>query len=183
MTDPATRAQGTSTLAVHAGAAPAVPGAPVVAPLVASATFHSAIEPDAEVLYGRYANAESHQRLGVKLAALEGAEAALAVGSGMAAISLAILGLTGSGDHIVAADSLYGGTLALLTRELPRLGIETTFVRGQRTGRPPFGPTHGSCTWRSPSTRRSGCRTRARWYGWRGSAGCRWWWTRRSPHR
>jgi cystathionine beta-lyase/cystathionine gamma-synthase len=130
MTDPVTRAQGMSTLAVHAGAAPAVPGAPVVAPLVASATFHSAIEPDGEVLYGRYANAESHQRLGAKLAALEGAEAALAVGSGMAAISLAILGLTGSGDHIVAADSLYGGTLALLTRELPRLGIETTFVRG-----------------------------------------------------
>jgi cystathionine beta-lyase/cystathionine gamma-synthase len=129
MTDPVTRAQGTSTLAVHAGAAPAVPGAPVVAPLVASATFHSAIEPDAEVLYGRYANTESHQRLGAKLAALEGAEAALAVGSGMAAISLAILGLAGSGDHIVAADSLYGGTLALLTRELPRLGIETTFVR------------------------------------------------------
>jgi cystathionine beta-lyase/cystathionine gamma-synthase len=130
MTDPDGRTQGTSTLAVHAGAAPAVPGAPVVAPLVASATFHSAIEPDSEVLYGRYANTESHQRLGTKLAALEGAESALAVGSGMAAISLAILGLAGSGDHIVAADSLYGGTLALLTRELPRLGIETTFVSG-----------------------------------------------------
>lgn len=131
MTDPAARPLGISTLAVHAGAAPAAPGAPVVAPLVASATFYNPADPEAEVLYGRYGNTESHQRLGVKLAALEGAEAALVVGSGMAAISLAILTFAGAGDHIVAADSLYGGTLSLLTRDLPRLGIETTFVRGR----------------------------------------------------
>jgi cystathionine beta-lyase/cystathionine gamma-synthase len=128
MTDPERRRPGPSTLAVHAGAPPASPGAPVVAPLVASATFYSATDPADEVLYGRYANADSYRRLGEKLAALEGAEAGLVAGSGMAAISLAVLTFAGAGDHIVAADSLYGGTLRLLTGELPRLGIETTFV-------------------------------------------------------
>jgi cystathionine beta-lyase/cystathionine gamma-synthase len=128
MTDPERRRPGPSTLAVHAGAPPAEPGAPVVAPLVASATFYSATDPAEEVLYGRYANADSYRRLGEKVAALEGAEAGLVAGSGMAAISLALLTFAGAGDHIVAADSLYGGTLRLLTGELPRLGIETTFV-------------------------------------------------------
>lgn len=123
-----TRRPGPSTLAVHAGAPPPTPGAPVVSPLVPSATFHSAPEPEGEVLYGRYANSESHRVVSTRLAALEGAEGALVVGSGMAAISLTALALAAAGDHIVAADSLYGGTRALLTRELPRLGIETTFV-------------------------------------------------------
>jgi cystathionine beta-lyase/cystathionine gamma-synthase len=128
MTDPSAPRYGISTLAVHAGAAPAAAGSPLVGPLVSSATFYNAAEPEGEVLYGRYSNSESHQRLGQKLAALEGAEAALAVGSGMAAVSLAILTFAGAGDHLVAGDTLYGGTLSLLKKELPRLGIETTFV-------------------------------------------------------
>jgi cystathionine beta-lyase/cystathionine gamma-synthase len=128
MTDPAGRRPGLSTLAVHAGAGPATPGAPVVAPMVLSSTFHNAAEPAGEVLYGRYANSDAYRRLGDKLAALEGTEAALVVASGMAAISLSVLVHAGAGDHIVAADSLYGGTLALFQRDLPRLGIVTTFV-------------------------------------------------------
>jgi cystathionine beta-lyase/cystathionine gamma-synthase len=128
MTDPIAPRPGLSTLAVHAGSGPATPGAPLVAPLVSSATFYNAVEPATEVLYGRYANSDGYLRLGEKLAALEGAEAALVVGSGMAAVSLAILTFAGAGDHIVAADTLYGGTTALLTAELPRLGIDTTFV-------------------------------------------------------
>lgn len=130
MQDPTTRPEqrGPSTLAVHAGAPAARPGAPVVSPLVSSATFHNLPEPDGEVLYGRYANTENHRLVGARIAALEGAEAALVVGSGMAAITLTILTFAGAGDHIVAAHSLYGGTHALLTSELPRLGIETTFV-------------------------------------------------------
>ncbi|HUG42107.1 MAG TPA: aminotransferase class I/II-fold pyridoxal phosphate-dependent enzyme [Longimicrobiales bacterium] len=119
---------GLSTLSVHAGAPPATPGAPLVTPLVSSSTFRNLPEPEGEVLYGRYANTENHRLVGEKLAALDGAEAALVVGSGMAAISMTILSFVGAGDHIVAAESLYGGTLTLLTRELPRLGIETTFV-------------------------------------------------------
>jgi cystathionine beta-lyase/cystathionine gamma-synthase len=119
---------GPSTLAVHAGNPKPRPGDPVVAPLVASATFHNAAEPEGEVLYGRYGNTEAHRRLGARIAALEDAEAGLVCGSGMAAISLAVLTFAGAGDHIVAADSLYGGTRVLLTGELPRLGIETTFI-------------------------------------------------------
>ncbi len=115
-------------MAVHAGSPPRAPGQPVVAPLVASTTFFNAPEPEGEVLYGRYANSDGYERLGRKLAALEGAEAGIAVGSGMAAISLTVLAFAGAGEHIVAADSLYGGTLTLLRHELPRLGIRTTFV-------------------------------------------------------
>ena len=119
---------GPSTRAVHAGGEPARPGDPVVPPLVSSATFYNAVEPDEEVLYGRYGNTAMHRRLGARLAALEGAEHALVCGSGMAAVSLAVLTFAGAGDHLVAADTLYGGTNVLLKRELPRLGIETTFV-------------------------------------------------------
>lgn len=126
MSEPSGR--GRSTLAVHAGNPPRQAGAPLVPPLVSSATFFNAPEPEGEVLYGRYANTAAHKRVGARLAALEGAEAGLVCGSGMAAITLAILTFAGAGDHLVAADTLYGGTRALLTRELPRLGIETTFV-------------------------------------------------------
>ncbi|HSH44600.1 MAG TPA: aminotransferase class I/II-fold pyridoxal phosphate-dependent enzyme, partial [Longimicrobiales bacterium] len=124
---------GPSTTAVHAGAPPHQPGDPVVTPLVASSTFYNEVEPREEVRYGRYSNSEAHRIVGTRLAALEGAEAALVTGSGMAAISLAILTFAGAGDHIVAADTLYGGTRTLLERELPRLGIQTTFVNA--TGR------------------------------------------------
>lgn len=120
--------RGPSTKAVHAGRPAPRPGTPLVPPLVSSVTFFNAVAPEGEVLYGRYANTEAHRRVGARIAALEGAEAGLVCGSGMAAISLAILSFAGAGHHIVAGDSLYGGTRVLLTRELPRLGITTTFV-------------------------------------------------------
>ncbi len=130
MTDPPRKEtpRGRATLAVHAGAPAPHPGSPLVPSLDPSATFHTAPDPEGEVLYGRYANTAAHRRVGARIAALEGAEAGLLCGSGMAAISLAVLTFAGAGDHLVAADSLYGGTRTLLTRELPRLGIETTFV-------------------------------------------------------
>ena len=128
MSDDPSTGHGPSTLAVHAGNPPRRVGAPLVPPLVSSATFFNAPEPEGEVLYGRYANTDAHHRVAARIAALEGAEAGLVCGSGMAAVTLAILTFAGAGDHVVAADSLYGGTLVLLNRELPRLGIETTFV-------------------------------------------------------
>ncbi len=63
-----------------------------------------------------------------RLAALEGGIAAVATASGTAAISTALLVLLRAGDHIVASNSLYGGTYNLLSNTLPRLGITTTFV-------------------------------------------------------
>jgi O-acetylhomoserine (thiol)-lyase len=64
-----------------------------------------------------------------RLAALEGGVGAIATASGMAAMHLAIATLLGSGDHIVASASLYGGTINLLAHTLPRFGITTTFVK------------------------------------------------------
>ena len=119
---------GPSTRAVHAGAAPPLPNAPVVTPLVHSATFYTEPEPTGEVRYTRYGTNPVHQVLGEKLAALEGAEAALVTGSGMAACALSLLSLLEAGQHVVAARALYGGTLVLLRDELPRLGITATFV-------------------------------------------------------
>ena len=62
------------------------------------------------------------------VATLEGAEAAVATGSGMAAISALLLALLAPGDHAVAADDLYGTTQTLLTGPLARLGISVTLV-------------------------------------------------------
>ncbi|NER18827.1 O-acetylhomoserine aminocarboxypropyltransferase/cysteine synthase family protein [Spongiivirga citrea] len=63
-----------------------------------------------------------------RLAALEGGIASVVTASGTAAISTALLVLLKVGDHIVASNSLYGGTYNLLSVTLPRLGITTTFV-------------------------------------------------------
>lgn len=63
-----------------------------------------------------------------RLAALEGGIGAVVTASGTAALTTALLVLLKSGDHIVASNSLYGGTYNLLKVTLPRLGITTTFV-------------------------------------------------------
>lgn len=63
-----------------------------------------------------------------RIAALEGGVGSIATASGMAALWLAIATLTGSGGHIVASASLYGGSHNLLTQTLPRFGITTTLV-------------------------------------------------------
>lgn len=63
-----------------------------------------------------------------RMAALEGGIAAVSTASGTAAISTALMVLLKAGDHIVASNSLYGGTYNLLSVTLPRLGITTTFV-------------------------------------------------------
>lgn len=62
------------------------------------------------------------------LATLEGTGAALVAGSGMAAISAALLGVLKAGDHVITDARVYGVTYALLAEEFPRLGIEVSFV-------------------------------------------------------
>lgn len=78
-------------------------------------------------IYGRLTNS-TQDVLERRMAALEGGCAALAVASGAAAIAYALQALAGSGDHIIAQKSIYGGTYSLLAHTLPRFGIETTFV-------------------------------------------------------
>lgn len=63
-----------------------------------------------------------------RIAALEGAPAALAVASGQAAITFALLNIAEAGDEIVSASSLYGGTYNLFSNTLPKLGINVKFV-------------------------------------------------------
>ena len=120
---------GTATSAVHAGCPEPRPGDPVVQPIVRSSTFHWAGPGDGlELKYSRYGNNPNQLSVAGKVAALEGTEAGLALASGMAAISMTILSATGPGDHVVASRHLYGATHALLSGELPKRGITTTFV-------------------------------------------------------
>ena len=78
-------------------------------------------------VYGRYGTA-NHTMLEDLVAALEGAEAAVACASGMGATTALLFGLFQSGDHLVAARDLYGSTAAFLGDEGRRLGVETVFV-------------------------------------------------------
>ena len=78
-------------------------------------------------IYGRLGN-PTQDVLERRIAALEGGVAALAVASGAAAVTYAIQNLAVAGDHIVAANTIYGGTYNLLDHTLPAYGVTTTFV-------------------------------------------------------
>jgi methionine-gamma-lyase len=119
---------GLGTRAIHAGEQGARTGAPVVSPIVPSTTFYSDPSGQGEVLYTRYGNGPNTRLLEQRIASLEGAEDALVVASGMAAMAMALLSVLQAGDHVLATDAIYGGTRALLGDELSRLGIATTFV-------------------------------------------------------
>ena len=82
---------------------------------------------DAGNIYGRLTN-PTQDIFEKRIAALEGGVAALAVASGAAAISYTLQNLAQNGDHIVAAQNIYGGTYNLLEHTLPEYGIKTTFV-------------------------------------------------------
>ena len=82
---------------------------------------------DAGNIYGRLTNT-TQGVLEERIAALEGGVAALAVASGAAAITYALQNVVQNGDHIVAADNLYGGSFNLITHTLATQGIENTIV-------------------------------------------------------
>lgn len=82
---------------------------------------------DAGNIYGRLTNS-TQEALEKRIAALEGGIGALALASGAAAITYTLQGLAGTGDHIVAQKTIYGGTYNLLAHTFPRYGINTTFV-------------------------------------------------------
>ncbi len=82
---------------------------------------------DAGNIYGRLTN-PTQDIFEQRIAALEGGVAALAVASGAAAVTYTIQNLAKNGEHIVAANNIYGGTYNLLEHTLPEYGITTTFV-------------------------------------------------------
>jgi cystathionine beta-lyase/cystathionine gamma-synthase len=115
------------TKLIHAGQ-PRIAGA-VEMPIFQSAMFEYAGETSYHDLgYIRLNNTPNHKALHTKLAALEGAEAALITASGMAAISTTLLTVLSAGDHLLAQSTLYGGTQDLLTHDFPRLGIAVDLI-------------------------------------------------------
>lgn len=83
--------------------------------------------------YSRYAN-PTVRGFETAIAEVEGAQDALAFGSGMGAMASVVLALCSSGDHVVAQRQIYGGTAALLDGPCKRLGIEVTWVDGTEPG-------------------------------------------------
>jgi methionine-gamma-lyase len=133
--------RGPGTTAVH-GRRGAPRGA-LASPIVQTSTFafgsaaemRRYLEGDEELfLYTRYAN-PTVRELEDALAAVEGAEAALALSSGMAAMTSAVLSLVRTGDEVLASRSLYGGTVHLVTELLPRFGVAGRLVRPADLGR------------------------------------------------
>ncbi len=97
-------------------------------------SFRQAIADELEHhIYSR-GNNPTVEILRKKVAALEGAEDALICGSGMAAISLAVIANVKAGDHIICVDSPYSWTKTLLTKWLPRFDITHSFVDGRDIG-------------------------------------------------
>jgi cystathionine beta-lyase/cystathionine gamma-synthase len=122
------RRRGLSTLAIHGGEETPDPDMPVVAPLVQSVIHGQEVGTGEGLRYPRYGNAPNAEAVQRRLALLEGAEAALLLGSGMGATACALLALLRPGDHLLASAAIYGGTLRLLQQEFAQLGIDVTFV-------------------------------------------------------
>ncbi len=125
-----------STNALHAGHDVAANGGTRAVPIYQSTAF---VFKDSDHAANLFALAEpgniytrinnpTNDILEQRLAVLEGGIASVVTASGTAAISTTLLVLLKAGDHIVASNSLYGGTYNLLNVTLPRLGITTTFV-------------------------------------------------------
>ena len=79
-------------------------------------------------IYGRLTNS-TQDVFETRIAALEGGVAALAVASGAAAVTYSLQNIARQGDHIIAADNLYGGSFNLITHTLTTQGISNTILR------------------------------------------------------
>lgn len=111
------------TLAVHAGERDPGPEGSVVFPIFQGTVY--TVEPGSDyhdIKYHRLNSTPSQVYLHDKLAALEGAEAAVATSSGMAAVTTVLHTVLGAGDHLLVGDALYGGTHDFLTQHAERLG-------------------------------------------------------------
>ncbi|MDG1023424.1 MAG: PLP-dependent aspartate aminotransferase family protein [Flavobacteriaceae bacterium] len=116
------------TLCVHAGELKDTQHGGAISPLYASTSYSFT---DVKIgQYPRYFNTPNQRGLSEKIAALEGAEAGMIFGSGMAAISTALLSHLKAGDHVVFQDDLYGGTRNFIKHEFPKYGIEFSFTKG-----------------------------------------------------
>ena len=97
-----------------------------VHPDAATAAARFAQEEEAFV-YSRFTNPTT-MMMERRLAALEGTEACIATSSGMAAVTLLVMGLLKAGDHVICSRSVFGSTIKLLQGEFGKFGVQTTFV-------------------------------------------------------
>ena len=133
----ADRKFGIETLCLHAGQIPDVATGARAAPIYQTTSFVFDSAEHAASLFNLQTFGNVYSRISnptvavleERVAAVENGRAALATATGQAAEATAILTLCSSGDHIVSASTLYGGTHTLLHVNLKKLGIETTFVQ------------------------------------------------------
>jgi methionine-gamma-lyase len=128
------------TKSIHAGECPDPTTGASAPNLVMSSTFVSEefsgfsahdLDEDSGFIYTRWSNPTVSQ-LEQKLCALEGAEACLCFGSGMAAASGVLFSLLSAGDHVIVTDTNYAGIAEISRETLPRLGVEVSIVDASR---------------------------------------------------
>ena len=128
------------TLCVHAGYKPGK-GEPRQIPIIQSTTFKYETSDqmarlfdlqDTGYFYSRLQNPTVDQTA-AQINALEGGVGAILTSSGQAANLFAVINIAGAGDHIIAANNIYGGTFNLLGVTLPKLGIDITFLKADAT--------------------------------------------------
>lgn len=127
---------GFSTRQIQAGYTPGTPQNSAVPPIYQTAAYEFGSLAEAADLFALRAAGNLYSRnasptqeiLELRVAALEGGVAAVAVASGQAAVAVTLLALVGRGGHIVAAAQLYGGTVDLLQETFDDFGIPVTFV-------------------------------------------------------
>jgi O-acetylhomoserine (thiol)-lyase len=132
------RAFGFRTRALHAGGVPDPTTGARAVPVYQTTSFVFSDTTDAANLFALQKYGNIYSRIGnptvaaleERIASLEGGLGAVATASGMSAEFVTFAALAGAGDHIVAAASLYGGTVTQLDVTLRRFGVETTFVPG-----------------------------------------------------
>lgn len=117
---------GLNTICVHEGDVNDKEYNGAVSPIYPSTAY--AYQGQEESAYPRYFNTPNQANLAKKIARLEEAEAGLIFGSGMAAISSAMLSVLNSGDHVIVQDQIYGGTRNFIKKELESFNIKYDFV-------------------------------------------------------
>jgi len=136
MTKSTTRPSADATRCIHSGEDRHGQAAPLTTPIVQTSVFtipgvdglrRYAAGDSGMYLYSRYGN-PTVTAVEEKIAALEGAEAAVATSSGMGAELIAVLAACRAGDEIVSMLDVYGGTVKLFEQVLPRCGIKTRFI-------------------------------------------------------
>ncbi|GAA4229923.1 cystathionine gamma-synthase [Sagittula marina] len=109
---------------------------PVITPIMPSVVYASRTPDELDSQYEGRASGYTYAReghpnasvLAARIDALEGVSGGIVLGSGMAAVTAVLLGLTKAGDHVVGGDQLYGRSLRMMAEDLPRLGITTTLA-------------------------------------------------------